>query len=402
MSKPPCDYPFPPKHSGYWDDPEILMTYDEAVEAFEAQSDEDKFMRRNPVRFKPRTKFTNEPRYPFPPKNSMSWQGSNNQYGVSYDEAVQMFHAQTPEEQKMGRNPLTSPSTKKLQTQRAEQKARIAKMKEAPNVDPTGQFWPPYDFTKPEGEKEIEVDYTSPIVSIAVMSLEEAHEFSQNLYAKLGGRKVSDDFKTYVVGVGKGTYDSFKLAQGLGGLGVEANIKKIRGKDWIIIKNFRRHQQTLMKGNKWRVNNPQVIKLGIGLKGVQAAKNLVRVNVGLEVAFAVGINAVDSILRDEATLSDFVGGSAYDIVKGVTLLGISAAATGAILATAVGTILSAGLVFVAVSFVIGYFGGPIIDDLKDMLEEQIEKEAQKEAEDYIQSINGYSYNMTDAFRKVSL
>ncbi|MFM2620356.1 hypothetical protein [Vibrio owensii] len=395
------DYPFPPEHSGYWKDPDVLMTYHEAVEAFNAQSEQDKKMRRNPVRLKPKTKST-EPSYPFPPKHSMSWQKENNTYGVSYDQAVEMFHAQTPEEQKMGRNPLTSPSTKKLQTQRAEQKARIAKVQEAQTVDPVGQHWPPYDFTKPEGEKQIEVEYTSPIVSIAVLSLEEAHEFSQNLYAEMGGRKVSDNFKTYVLGVGKGTYDSFKLAQGLGGLGVEANIKKIRGKDWVIIKNFRRHQQTLMKGNKWRVNNPQVIKLGIGLKGIQAAKHLVRVNVGLEVAFSVGINAVDFILRDKATLGDFVDGSAYDIVKGVTLLGISAAATGAILATAAGTILGAGLVFVAVSFVIGYVGGPIIDDLKDMLEEQVEKAAKNEAEDYIQSINGYSHTMTDAFRKVSL
>ena len=344
------DYPFPPEHSGYWKDPDVLMTYHEAVEAFNAQSEQDKKMRRNPVRLKPKPKST-EPSYPFPPKHSMSWQKENNTYGVSYDQAVEMFHAQTPEEQKMGRNPLTSPSTKKLQAQRTEQKARIAKMSETPTVEPTGQYWPPYDFTKPEGEKQIQVDYTQPMNSVAVMSPEEAHEFLSNMYEDMGGKDTLGNAKTYGLGVAKAGYDAVKTAQGLGGLGVQAYTKNINGKDWVIIKNFRRHKQTLMKGNKWLANNPKIVEMGLGINEIKGAVRYVKINVGIEFIFAIGINAVDYILNDETELADFVSNSASDFVKGVLSVGIGLGTVALLPATA--TLLASSMVFIVASTIAG-------------------------------------------------
>ncbi|QLK45798.1 hypothetical protein DR996_11440 [Vibrio owensii] len=221
----------------------------------------------------------------------------------------------------------------------------------------------------------------------------------QNKYKEFGGKKLSDDLKTYVIGVGKGSYDAFKTAQGLGGVGVHAVVKKIDGVDWFIIKNFRFHQQTIMQGYKWKANNPQVIKMGLGIKDLQAAKSFVRVNVGLEVAFAVGINAVDYILRDEATLSEFVGNSAYDIVKGVTSLAVSTAVTAAVVVgVGVTSILASGLIFVIASYMIGnkvnqaYDG--LLDELKNLAEEQ--------AEDYVDNLNGYTYSISDALMKVTM
>nr|WP_069595586.1 hypothetical protein [Vibrio tasmaniensis]OEF70169.1 hypothetical protein A152_17160 [Vibrio tasmaniensis 1F-187] len=93
--------------------------------------------------------------------------------------------------------------------------------------------------------------------------------------------------------------------------------------DWFIIKNFRFHQQTIMSGYKWKMNNPQVIKMGLGIRDLQAFKSFVRVNTGLEVAFSLGSNAVDYILRDDATLEQFIGSSAQDIVKGIVALAAS-------------------------------------------------------------------------------
>lgn len=44
------NYPFPPKSSAYWIDSTTNTSYDEAVAMFEAQSDLDKKMGRNPIR----------------------------------------------------------------------------------------------------------------------------------------------------------------------------------------------------------------------------------------------------------------------------------------------------------------------------------------------------------------
>ena len=283
------------------------------------------------------------------------------------------------------------------ETQQASQAAQAAKTQSAPTVNPQGQHWPPYDYTKPEGEKEIQVEYTSPIVSIGVMSLEEAYEFTQTLYAEHGGRKVSDNFKTYAVGVGKGTYDAIKISRDLGGLGVKTTIKEINGVKWIIIHNFRFHQQAIAAGYKWRSGNPQLIKLGLGLQDIKSLKGFVRVNVGIEVAFAVGINAVDFILRDEATLSEFVGGSAYDIVKAVTALAASTLITSVVLlVTPISGILASGIIFVFVSYAIGNFVSKSFDNIKT----DVEKGIIEDTEDYINSLGGYTYHMDEAFGKM--
>uniref|UniRef100_UPI0039A36703 toxin VasX n=1 Tax=Thaumasiovibrio sp. DFM-14 TaxID=3384792 RepID=UPI0039A36703 len=49
MSSEEKSYPFPPEHSMYWEQPEREMSYAQAVEAFEAQTPQEKKMRQNPV-----------------------------------------------------------------------------------------------------------------------------------------------------------------------------------------------------------------------------------------------------------------------------------------------------------------------------------------------------------------
>ncbi|MGD8122635.1 hypothetical protein [Vibrio sp. TRT 2004] len=129
--------------------------------------------------------------------------------------------------------------------------------------------------------------------------------------------------KDYGQGLGKGIYDAVETAKGLGGLGVQAYTKNINGQNWIIIKNYRKHLKTLERGHKWKANNPRIIQLGLGLNDLKGAVHYVRFNVGLEVAVSVGINVVDYALRDEATLAEFLGNSASDVIKGLTALGAS-------------------------------------------------------------------------------
>ncbi|MEZ9126179.1 hypothetical protein AB4145_06215 [Vibrio splendidus] len=245
--------------------------------------------------------------------------------------------------------------------------------------------------------------YTNPITSIAVLSSEEAYELLQNKYSEAGGKQLSDNLKTYVVGVGKSSYDNFKTAQGLGGLGVQSIVKTADGVDWFIIKNFRFHQETIMSGYKWKMINPQVIKMGLGIRGLQAIKSFVRVNTGLEVAFSLGINAVDYILRDDASLEPFIGTSAQDIVKGIVALAASATVTAVLLSgIATVSIIGAGLLFVAVTYFVGQAVNVAFEELKDDITGYTQKKAKEDAADYIQDINGYSYSMSDALRNAAL
>nr|WP_043140639.1 type VI secretion system PAAR protein [Aeromonas bestiarum] len=194
----------------------------------------------------------------------------------------------------------------------------------APALQPTppveipakNAYWPPYDFSQ---GKTLEVVYTTAPTDIAVLSLAEAKELLKTLYAEIGGKGAVGTTKSYHDLV-DGVKTAAQTAKGLGGLGVISYAKNINGIDYVIIKNYRRHAQTLMKGNKWKSSNPRVVQIGIGLTDVKGAARWVKVNAGIEIAFAVGVNAADYILRDEATLAEFVGNSSGDIIKGMTTL----------------------------------------------------------------------------------
>ncbi len=247
----------------------------------------------------------------------------------------------------------------------AQHRADVMAKRNVAQVDPSKMHWPPYNPLAPEGEKNIQVEYISPITSIAVLSLEEAREF----YAELGGRESVGNFKDYS-DLAKGGAEAVATAKGLGGLGVKASTKNINGKDWVIIRDFRRHEQTLMKGNKWGANNPRVVQAGLGLNDLKGATRYVKFNAGIEIAFAVGINAADYILRDEATLSEFVGNSAGDLAKGFISLAGAALFTATMPVTL--GVLATGVLFATTSFIIG------------------------QVLDYVDENNGYSKDITTA------
>ncbi|WP_342752135.1 type VI secretion system PAAR protein [Vibrio sp. JC009] len=208
-------------------------------------------------------------------------------------------------------------------------------------------YWPPYDFTKGE---EIEVEFTQNIVDLAVMSLEEAYEFSENFWKEQNGKGKLDDFKKVWDGAGN-AQDAYTLAKGLGGIGVKAYTRTVNGKEYVIIKGYKKHLKTLTKGNRWRANNPQVVQLGLGTKNY--AKNMARkalkVNLVVDITFAVAINAVDAIVHDEKTMVDLVGHSGIYIVKGMIATGV-----GTVAVIIVGA-LSASLVAIGGAFAVASF-----------------------------------------------
>jgi uncharacterized Zn-binding protein involved in type VI secretion len=209
-----------------------------------------------------------------------------------------------------------------------------------------GAYWPPYDFAQ---GKSLEVIYTAEPVNFAVLSLEEGREFLTNLYNDIGGKDTISNAKGYK-DLATGAYSAAKTAHGLGGLGVQSRIKNINGVDWIIIKNFRRHKQTLMKGNKWLASNPKVVQALIGITSLKGAKTYVKGNPGVEVAFSIGINAADYILRDEATLIEFGVNSAGDMAKGFAA---TVVAGGLAVVFSGGSVLWGGLIFAAAAWAMG-------------------------------------------------
>ncbi|EIA1769887.1 type VI secretion system PAAR protein [Vibrio parahaemolyticus] len=207
-------------------------------------------------------------------------------------------------------------------------------------------YWPPYDFTKSE---QLDVEYTQKVVDLAVMSLEEAEEFANNLWLEYNGKDTLDNSKKVWDGAANAK-EAYQLAKGLGGMGVVAYVKPANGQDYVIIKGYKKHLKTLVKGNRWRANNPQVVQLGLGTKNM--ARNMLKVGLVVDIAFAIGINAVDVYVHDEKTMEDLVGRSGADIVKGVVATG-AGTLIAVIFATAGAPVLVSGLLFAGVSVGMG-------------------------------------------------
>ena len=240
-----------------------------------------------------------------------------------------------------------------------------------PVLNPTYMYWPPYNFLTGE---EIEVEYTQEVIQLTVMDDEEAREFYQNLWDEYSLKNGIDNTKK-VADLASNAKDAYDLAKGLGGMGVMAYVKANQGRDYVIIKGYEKHKKTLIKGNRWRANNPQVVQLGLGKRNM--ARRLLKVGLVVDIAFAVGLNAVDAFLHDEVTMMEFLGKSGADITKGVIATGIGVAAM-VVFVPATAAVLTSGLVFAGVSFVASValdavdstYG--VSDSLVDLLEETFE------------------------------
>lgn len=148
-----------------------------------------------------------------------------------------------------------------------------------------------------------------------------------------------------------------------------AYTKTINGRDYVIIRGYKRHLKTLMAGNIWRANNPQVVQLGLGQHGM---RNVLRVTLVVDIIFAVAINAVDTIVQDENTMVDFVGGSGADIAKGVMATGAGVGAAKLIAVATGGSVLATGAIF-AVSIIAAGLTLQAIDDHYGISEQLTEK-----------------------------
>ena len=116
----------------------------------------------------------------------------------------------------------------------------------------------------------------------------------------------------------------------------------------IILKGYKQHLKTLVKGNRWNANNPQMVQLGLGK--VNMARKLIKGTIIVDIAFAAVVNAIDTVFDEEKNGVDFVGRTGIDITKGLIAMGIGAGAGVLAMLAMSGMVLVGGVVFAAISF----------------------------------------------------
>jgi len=148
--------------------------------------------------------------------------------------------------------------------------------------------------------------------------------------------------------------DSVVAAKLLREFGFQSNkviVKSYAGKQYVIFKGYPGARK-IFRGTRYLTENPKVVRLAVGPKGVAKA---VQGGFVLTVILSVGIEVFDYIVRDTATLSHLLGTITGDLIK-IGISTIAAAVAGlAIGATAIiGTVAAVPIIAaIAVGIVTG-------------------------------------------------
>ncbi len=200
---------------------------------------------------------------------------------------------------------------------KAEAEAEAAtKTSQTPTINPDNGYWPPYDFTKPEGEKQIEVIYRSPTTKVAILAPEEWKRLFY-LWDIKGDVKTVKDTLT-------GLYNARETAKALGGLGVTAVVREVEGVEYLFLSNYDKFKQSLLYGGVFRASNPQVVKMGLGaLDSVKGMTRYVKVNAMTDFLVGSGINGLKYLLTDDYTLKELGVDEAKILVNAVAVAGVA-------------------------------------------------------------------------------
>lgn len=185
-----------------------------------------------------------------------------------------------------------------------------------PQIDPKNAYWPPYDFTAKEGEKQIEVIYRSQTAKIAIFTPEEWKVLFEQ-WDRYGDVKTIKDSLT-------GLYNARETAKALGGLGVTAIVRNIDGIEYLFLNNYDKFKQTILHGGVFRADNAQVVKMGIGaLDSVKGMTRYVKTYAPAEFLIGSGINGLKYLLTDDYTLRELGVDEAKLLVHAVAVAGVA-------------------------------------------------------------------------------
>lgn len=153
----------------------------------------------------------------------------------------------------------------------------------------------------------------------------------------------------------KSTYDSAVIAAKLlRDFGIQSNkvlIKTYAGKQYVIFKGYPGARK-IFRGTRYLIDNPKVVRMAVGPKGIKNIKG----GFVLSVVLSVGIELFDYLIRDTATLSHLLGTITGDIIK-IGVSSIAGAVAGLLVggSAIVGTIAAAPLIAaIAIGVLTGY------------------------------------------------
>lgn len=184
------------------------------------------------------------------------------------------------------------------------------------SINPNNMYWPPYNPLAPEGEKTIELEYTQDVVNFAVLAPIEWTSFFDTF-----------DIVKNLKDAGTGLYNAKTTAAALGGVGVTALVKTIDGVDYVILKNYKYWEQTLLHGGVFKADNARVVRLGLGaLDSVKGMTRYVKVTAPMDILVGSAINVLQFIVNDEYTLRKLSVDEAKLFINTLVVAGVSLAA----------------------------------------------------------------------------
>ncbi|WP_299011176.1 hypothetical protein [uncultured Shewanella sp.] len=180
-------------------------------------------------------------------------------------------------------------------------------------MNPNNMHWPAENFTTRE-RYEIEWDFSNQeTVSLALLTLEEAEEYLENLQQKSAYDNMSEG-KNYT-GLAMGIKSAYSLGKTLNSYGATARAVVINGVEHIVIENYK--PKYLDLGTRWQRSTPQMLKMGLALNTLKGNAQFFKANIIVEIAFSGAVNAADYMMNDEATLREVVKRFSADVIKGV-------------------------------------------------------------------------------------
>ncbi|WP_293268573.1 hypothetical protein [Neptunomonas sp.] len=142
-----------------------------------------------------------------------------------------------------------------------------------------------------------------------------------------------------------------KLLKEFGFDAQKVTVKTYAGKKYVIFKGYP-GQREIFKGTRYLAQNPQVVRMAVGPKGIVSS---VKSGFVLSVVLSVGIEVFDYVIRDDALLSELLGTITSDLIK-IGLSSIAAAVAGLAVGSAaiLGSVAAAPLIAaIAVGIVTG-------------------------------------------------
>jgi len=321
--------------------------------------------------------------YPFPPPHSVFWENDEGYKGMSYDEAVSQFHAQSPEKQAMNVNPLRSPLQKQQEAKRQEQRARIEQLRQERETQysklsnssssSTSAGQSAYDFTEQEWNKNLKEDLKKYLeerhVQTCILTVDDAARCALNLWKQKNEEgetvgtetlKLLEDIHSKV-DIGVGLVAAAKVSKALGSLGVTVKqYVDTKGKERIIISSLwndgKMHYAVvnglnIKKNHPYLISNPTIKQLGTL---AQDTVKGFRQGAVITLIVSAAINTNELVFNDDYHLVDWFGNVGSDLFKAMAVLVSSTYLLSLTVALGITMPILAGvLLWVGVDWVIG-------------------------------------------------